>query len=188
MQIFCSVFGMLIVVAFTLADIGCGASENIVANQQVVSNTATGPHGDNGPLNGTVVSDGDSILVQSEMIEDSIKRTNLTKLWLVYQGSDSHSESRIEVPAGAMSALDDYFKAYLRYCFIDNPKGPEYAPDDFNVDVAFMKTASKAFDAVTNFEIDAADGPRKISSLEAHRLVEFVSIEAVRTWKSSKVQ
>ena len=178
--------GTLLVITCLVLSFACSYTRQSEINLEMTSNTAGERPGSNGKLHGTVEGDPNTPLSQAPTVEESILKTDLANVSLIFASNGGYSAKRVEISEGAMMEVNAYFKAYLRYCLIENPKGPAHSANNLDDDRALLKKSMLAANAISKFEIDAPDGRRYVSSVEAQRLIEFIAKEAVKTWKSSK--
>jgi hypothetical protein len=173
---------MYITLLFALIGIGCNNESAARGNDnkndnKTVSNTAENPSGYNGPLQGSVVSEGIESLSKSDDLEISIINASLGKLRLEFPVSNETGAKQIEVPSEAMTELNSYYRDYLRFC--STPTGDATNINErLEREKKISKAAFKTENELTNVEIDAPDGRRKVSWIEAGNLIKFVGLSA----------
>lgn len=174
------------ILLFAFISSGCNSESAARGNDnKTLSNTAANPSGYNGPLQGSVVSDRTESSEKFDDLEISITNASLGQLWLEFPVSNKIEAEKIEIPPEAMMELNSYFRVYLRFCSIS-------AGDATNVnerlerEKKLSKAAFKTKNELTNAEIDAPDGRRKISWIEAGNLIKFVGESATKQCEKLK--
>ena len=164
---------------FILVSISCSKSLHSDYSEIPLPNANGSSVGYNGPLQGSVISEETPTLSRSNNLEESIRSSSLEKLWLVFPSSNGNEESRVEVPANAMTELNSYFRYRLRFCLIPDQLGSSNVDEKVKQDMRLLRESNKVTNQLTNIEIDAPDGRRRISQIEADRLIIFITKSAV---------
>ena len=152
--------------------VNCGKPESNSHNAKHLNNTAVMPSGYNGNLQGTVLSDGNISLGASDNIEDSINNASLGKLWLVFPAKETNETVREELPSEAMVQLNALFKYRLNFCLTEKRRvnGNGRVQGDMN----YLKEVTTTTNNLRKMSINTPDGNRKISQIEADKIIEFV--------------
>ena len=159
-----------------MVSVSCGKSLNSDYSRRYLSNTNAGPVGYDGTLQGFVESEENPTFLKSNNLEDSISSSSLKRLWLVYPSSNNNEESRIEVPIDAMAELNSYLRYRLRFCLTSDQ--PLNITGKVKKDMALNIESNKVTNRMSNIEINPPGGTRKISQIEADKLVEFIAKSA----------
>lgn len=175
---------LFIIISSILLFVNCSKFESGIYSENYLSNTGTRPSGYDGILQGDVLSDGNIIFGQSDNIEDSINNSSLGKLWLVFSTKDNNKIAQEEIPSEAMNQLNTYFKYRLHFCLIEKKFSRSSADEKVRRDMKLMKETNKVTNELLNINIIAPDGKRKISQIEADRIMEFIIKSAVKLSKS----
>jgi hypothetical protein len=173
----------IIVVCFAAVFVinASGCQRHISSNKPDKSGLADSngtPEGYAGLLHGAVETEAPPVFNKSDDLEDTLNNSSLGKVRLVFPGSGTNREIRVEVPAEALQLLNAAYKHKLRSCLTSTPIDSS-VQERVNKDKKLMLNLNTIKNQLLNIQIEAPDGKRKVSGLESDRLFAYAIKTAV---------